>query len=229
MTSWTKRIGNVPLVVESILQNTVKPDRIVLNLSEEEFPEKEQSLPESVKNLVNKGVIELIWTPGNLKAFKKFIPTMKKYPDDIILAIDDDFYYPDDLIETFVEKHRQYPEFPISGNPFRVNGAQGHGGCASLVKADYYGKYIDDLLDERVLELKMDDIFYVFCAALNGVRYEYVGKMYYTNLRPIQGPDGLSDGGRDEANEAMKHYLVQKIKDRYHIDMSKIHKPFFTL
>jgi hypothetical protein len=110
-----------------------------------------------------------------------------------------------------------------------VNGAIGHGGCASLVKADYYGKYIDELMDEKVLELKMDDIYYVFCAALNGYYYKYVGKMYYTNLRPIQGSDGLSDIGRDEANEAMKQYLVQKIKDRYHIDMRKIHKPFFTL
>ena len=229
MTSWRKRIENVPLVVESILQNTLKPDTIVLNLSEEEFPEKEQSLPKSVKNLVDKGIIELIWTHGNLKAFKKIIPTMKKYPDDMILAVDDDFYYPDDFIETFVEKHRQYPDSPISGNPFRVNGAIGHGGCASLVKARFYGKYIDELMDEKVLELKMDDIFYVFCAALNGYYYKYVGKMYYTNLRPIQGSDGLSDMGRDEANEAMKQYMVQKIKDRYHIDMTKIYKPFFTL
>lgn len=229
MTSWAKRIENVPLVVESILQNTTKPDTIVLNLSEEEFPEKELSLPKSVMNLVDKGVIELIWTPGNLKAFKKIIPTMKKYPDDMILAVDDDFYYPEDFIETFVDKHRQYPDSPISGNPFLVNGVIGHGGCASLVKARFYGRYIDELMDEKVLELKMDDIFYVFCAALNGYYYKYVGKMYYTNLRPIQGSDGLSDIGRDEANEAMKQYMVQKIKDRYHIDMRKIHKPFFTL
>ena len=229
MTSWRKRIENVPLVVESILHNTIKPDRIVLNLSEEEFTEKERSLPKSVMNLVDKGVIELIWTPRNLKAFKKIIPTMKKYPDDMILAVDDDFYYPDDFIATFVEKHRQYPDSPISGNPFLVNGTIGHGGCASLVKARFYGKYIDELMDEKVLELKMDDIFYVFCAALNGYYYKYVGKMYYTNLRPIQGPDGLSDMGRDEANEAMKQYMVQKIKDKYHIDMTKIHKPFFTL
>lgn len=229
MTSWTKRIENVHIVIDSILQNTVKPDIIVLNLSEEEFPEKEQSLPKSVKNLIDMGIIELIWTPGNLKAFKKIIPTMKKYPDDIILAIDDDFYYPDDFIETFLEKHRQHPFSPISGNPFRVNGAIGHGGCASLVKAGFYGKYIDELMDEKVLELRMDDIFYVFCAALNGFHYEYVGKLYYTNLRPIPGTDGLSDMGRDEANKAMKKYMVKKIKDKYHIDMTKIHKPFFTL
>lgn len=229
MTSWKKRIENVPFVVESILQNSVKPDTIVLNLSEEEFPRKEQELPEQVLNLLDRGIIEIIWTPGNMKAFKKFIPTMRKYPNDIIIAIDDDFIYPVDLIETFVEKHKQCPDVPISGNPFRVNGSQGHCGCASLVKADYFGKYIDELLNDCVLELRMDDIFYVFCAALNGVYYQYVGKLFYTNMRPIHGADGLSDQRKDEANEAMIQYMVQRIKDQYHIDMTKIHKPFFTV
>ena len=229
MTSWAKRIENVPLVVESILRNSVKPDMVVLNLSEEEFPQKEQELPESILNLVNRGIIEIIWTPGNLKAFKKFIPTMKKYPTDAIIAVDDDFIYPKEFIESFIEKHKQCPDSPISGNPFLVNGAQGHCGCASLVKASYFGKYIDELLDDHILDLRMDDIFYVFCAALNGVHYQYVGKLFYTNMRPIQGCDGLSDKGRDDANDAMNRYLVQKIKDKYHIDMTKIHKPFFSL
>ena len=229
MTSWAKRIESVPLVVESLLQNTVRPDIIVLNLSEEEFPQKEQELPESILNLVNCGSIEVIWTPGNLKAFKKFIPTMKKYPTDAIIAVDDDFIYPKEFIESFIEKHKQCPDSPISGNPFLVNGAQGHCGCASLVKASYFGKYIDELLDDHILDLRMDDIFYVFCAALNGVHYQYVGKLFYTNMRPIQGCDGLSDKGRDKANEAMSQYMVQMIKDKYHIDMTKIHKPFFSL
>ena len=229
MTSWKKRIDNVPFVIESILHNTIKPDLIVLNLSEEEFPLKEHEIPVAIRDFVTKGILEIIWTSGNFKAFKKFIPTMKKYPTDVIIAIDDDFIYPEDLIKTFIDKHKQSPDSPLSGNHFLVNGSNAHCGCASLVKADYYGKYIDELLDERVLELRMDDIFYEFCAALNGVRYQYVGKLFYTNMRPIHAADGLSDFGRDDANEAMTQYLVQKIKKRYHIDMTKIHKPFFSL
>lgn len=229
LTSWKKRIDNVPLVVESILLNSIKPNLIVLNLSEEEFPEKERELPDAVLDFVGKGILEIIWTSGNLKAFKKFIPTMKKYPTDVIIAIDDDFYYPKDLIETFIEKHNCCPDSPISGNSFMVNGVNGHCGCASLVKASYFGKYIDELFDDNVLALKMDDIYYVFCAALNGSYYQYVGKLFYTNMRPIKGSDGLSEHGRDCSNDAMKRYMVQKIKDRYHIDMTKIHKPCFKL
>ena len=229
LTSWKKRIDNVPPVIESILHNTIKPTIIVLNLSEEEFPGKEKDLPSTINELVEKGRIEIIWTPGNLKEFKKFIPTMKKYPNDAIITIDDDYIYPDDFIETFVNKHKQMPGSPLSGNSFRVNGVNGHCGCASLVKAAYYGKYLDELMDEKILELNMDDIFYVFCAALNNVHYHFVGKLFYTNMRPIRAVDGLSDNSRDEANEAMKDYLVKKIIGRYHIDMTKINKPYFKL
>ena len=37
LTSWTKRINNVKKVVESIMDNTVQPDRVYLNLSQTEF------------------------------------------------------------------------------------------------------------------------------------------------------------------------------------------------
>jgi len=229
MTTWSKRICNVPIVIESILKNSLKPDIIVLNLSEEEFPQKELELPEYITELVRNKTIEIIWTPGDLKAFKKFIPTLKKYPNDVILAIDDDFIYPKDFIETFIEEHKHSPDTPLSGNFFKVNGVNGHCGCASLVKAEYYGPFIDTLIDNKVLELRMDDIFYVFCAAMNNVHYKYVGKLFYTNMRPISGAEGISANGRDEANKAMTDYLVTKIRGNYHIDMTKIHKPFFTV
>lgn len=227
-TSWKKRINNVPLVVESILANTVKPDRIVLNLSEEEFVKKEQELPETILNLVSTGTIDIIWTRGNLKAFKKFIPTMTKYPNDIIIAIDDDFIYPADLIETFVEKHKQIPNSPLSGNTMRINGVNAHCGCASLIKKEYFGKYIDELLDDKVVALNMDDVYYVFCAALNGIYYQFVGKLFFTNMKQLNPVEGLSTNYVD-ANAIMAEYLIDKIRHLYHIDMTKVHKPYFTL
>ena len=37
LTSWKKRIQYVKKVVESIMKNTVQPDRVYLNLSKTEF------------------------------------------------------------------------------------------------------------------------------------------------------------------------------------------------
>lgn len=45
MTSWTKRIHKVLGVVKRILSNTVVPDKIILNLAEDEFVNKEKDLP----------------------------------------------------------------------------------------------------------------------------------------------------------------------------------------
>lgn len=227
MTSWSKRIHNVPYVIESILQNTVKPDRIVLNLSEEEFPGKERDLPVVLMDFVDKGVLELLWTPGNLKAFKKFIPTMKKYPDDVIIAIDDDFIYPEAFIESFVSKHNECPNNPLSGNQVMLHGSNAHCGCASLIKSTYFGSYIEDLFDEEVLRLGMDDVFYTYCAALNATYYQYVGKLFFVNMKSLNPIDGLSEGDNDK-NKEMEYYLLRKIRRNYHIDMTKLHKPCFS-
>lgn len=229
MTSWAKRINNVPKVVDSILHNTLRPDIIVLNLARTEFPGMENDLPYDVQTLINDGLVEVLWSDRDTKAFKKFIPTLKKYPNDLVFAIDDDFIYPDDILETFMAEHSRTPNVPLSGNNFKVGGVSGHCGCASLVKSSYFGRYLDDLMDDTVLELRMDDIFYVFCAALNGVHYRYVGKLYYTNMRPISSPDGLSDENRDSSNELMRKYLVGKIISNYHINMEKINRPYFSL
>ena len=45
MTSWKKRIDYVSISILSLLKQTVKPRSIELNLSEEEFPNKENDLP----------------------------------------------------------------------------------------------------------------------------------------------------------------------------------------
>ena len=41
MTSWHKRIGNLPAVLDTIMAQTIQPDAIVINLSVEEFPTRE--------------------------------------------------------------------------------------------------------------------------------------------------------------------------------------------
>lgn len=228
MTSWTKRVKNVSTTIESILKNTMLPDIIVLNLSIEEFPNMEDDLPLELIEYKERGDIEIIWNEGNTKAFKKFIPTIKKYPDGIIIVIDDDFIYPKDFIETFVNEHIKNPFNPLTGNCYMFHGVQAHCGCASLVKGEYFGPYIDELLDENVLRYELDDIFYTFCATLNRVKYKSVGKTFYYNMEPNEPVDGLSSSSPYEFDD-MYEYLVKKIKTKYHINMSALSAPIFWL
>ena len=80
LTSWPKRIGNVATVISSLLNQDVQPDIIQLNLSEDEFKNKEENLPEDLIDLIaNNSNIIIEWVKGNDGVFKKIIPTLKKH------------------------------------------------------------------------------------------------------------------------------------------------------
>ena len=227
MTSWVKRINNVPLVIDSILKNTVQPDKIVLNLSIEEFPNLENDLPDVVVKLEDDGVLEIGWQKGNTKAFKKIIPTMQKYPNDVIISIDDDFIYPIDFIQRFIKIHEKYPDSPLSGNTVGLFGAKMHCGCASLVKSKFYGKYIEILFDENVAHIGTDDVFYTICAALSGYYYKYVGKEFFYNMQSVNSIDGISDKCSKENIYRMMEYVNEKTIQKFNISVDVICSPKF--
>ncbi len=108
ITSYPARIGCVADVVENMLAQTVLPDKIVLTLSEENFPNKEADLPIRLLRHRANG-LELLWVKDDLRSFKKLFPIRKLYADDIIITVDDDLVYSNSMIEQLCEAHRQFP------------------------------------------------------------------------------------------------------------------------
>ena len=227
LTSWSKRISNVPKVIDSILQNTTLPDKIVINLSLQEFPNKEKDIPHEVIKYIKQHEIEIIWLEKNDKAYKKFIPTMMKYPNDAIICIDDDFIYPKDFISTFVKKHKEFPKNPLSGNDVFVYGVKAHCGCASLIKKRYFGPYIEELLDEKCIEIGTSDVFFTLCAVLNYSDYIYVGKQFFFNMEKFNSVFGLSDQNFESNKKHLHNYLLHKIYKKYYINALDIKQPYF--
>lgn len=115
MTSFPRRIPNCVKVINSILDNTVLPDRIYLTLSHQEFPNWEQSLPADLYHLImTSNKVILNWVEENTKSFKKVFPVLQYLEDDdIIIPIDDDMLLPKDFIEArlkdFNDNGREYP------------------------------------------------------------------------------------------------------------------------
>lgn len=185
LTSYSKRIGNIPVVLETIFQQTVLPDFVVLNLAEGE------RIPEDVQHYIETHPIEILWGPDT-KVYKKLLPTLRKYPDDCVISIDDDFLYPKGMIEDFMTTHHKYPNCPISGNRDVYKGFQCHCGCASLMKLSYLGKYVD-CIDERVMEsCPSDDIVYSFFVNKNGHSYVRTHEMYFTNMKSYNEGEGYT-------------------------------------
>ena len=113
MTSYGKRIYTVPLVLERLMNQTLKPDRIVLYLSVENFPQKEAELPLRLLEMRKQG-LEIRWCEKDLKSYKKLLPALKDFPDDLLITIDDDLYMDLNMVERLYEDHRMYPEAVIA-------------------------------------------------------------------------------------------------------------------
>ena len=108
LTSYPKRINTVHKTIESLYDQRVKADKIILWLSPEQFPNKEEDLPETLLNLKEKGLI-IDWYQ-DIRSYKKLIPTLKKYPHSIIITADDDIIYSYYWIERLVRSFVEHPD-----------------------------------------------------------------------------------------------------------------------
>ena len=99
-TSWKKRIQNTPHIVELMMNQTIKPYKIILNLSTDEFPLKEKELPNKLIELQG-CLFEIYWVKENTKAYKKIIPTMDRFPKDVIISIDDDIENSENILASY--------------------------------------------------------------------------------------------------------------------------------
>jgi hypothetical protein len=108
LTTFPARIKRVWIVIESILRQTHKPDRIILWLSKEQFGSMSE-LPKNLLDLCNRG-LEIRFCDQDYKSHKKYYYALKEYPEDIMVTFDDDIIYPTFLIAQLVSLHKKYPE-----------------------------------------------------------------------------------------------------------------------
>lgn len=105
LTSYGRRINEVYLAIESIMQGTVKPNRIILWLAEDEF--KGKTLPITLQRQQTRGLqVEFC---QDIKSYKKIIPAMERFPEACIVTIDDDLMYEFDLLENLIRTHKENP------------------------------------------------------------------------------------------------------------------------
>lgn len=110
LTSHGSRILNAYLAIESIMQGTIKPNRIILWL-----PEGKKTESHFLQNQIKRGLeIRYVKDHG---PHTKLIPALKEFPEDIIITIDDDMFYRPDMVENLL---RAYWEDPLSIHANRI-------------------------------------------------------------------------------------------------------------
>lgn len=111
LTSFPARIDYVGYSIKSLFNQTVKPDRIILWLANEQF--ENQELPELLEQLQSKG-LEIRFCE-DLKSHKKYHYALKEQTqEELVITYDDDLIYPENSIERLVELHKKFPDCIIT-------------------------------------------------------------------------------------------------------------------
>lgn len=106
LTTYPARIGSVWITIASLLQQTMKPYKVILWLAGEQFPEHE--IPNRLKKMEKRG-LEIRFCE-DLKPHKKYYYAMQEYSDYYIITADDDIFYPENFIEQLWGGHEKYSD-----------------------------------------------------------------------------------------------------------------------
>lgn len=116
LTTFPARINTVYKTITTLMQQTLKPDEIVLWLADSQFPDRK--LPDNLTRLEQFG-LSIKWCE-DIKSFKKLIPSLREYPDDIIVTADDDIFYPANFLESLYGEYLKNPEFIHANRAFLI-------------------------------------------------------------------------------------------------------------
>lgn len=197
LTSFPKRINYVEKSIMTLLNQSLKPDKLILWLADTEFPNKEKDLPQSLLDLKQYG-LEIEWCE-NLLSYKKIIPALNKYPNDIIVTADDDIYYDKNFLDGLYKSYLLAPQNIHVKRAIRMYVSAGKIMSYSrdiqmslnLKKASFANQLMSgsgclfppnslhsDVLDEKQF-LKIlpthDDIYLWIMAIINGTKINVVG------------------------------------------------------
>lgn len=109
LTSFPAAIEYAAKAIESILNGSVLPDKVVLYLTFSQFGE--QGIPQSIMKLASENALfEVRDYPREIRSYRKLIPALNDFPEAIIVTIDDDVKYHKDMLRDLLSWHEKLPD-----------------------------------------------------------------------------------------------------------------------
>ncbi|MBB3153300.1 hypothetical protein FHS16_003362 [Paenibacillus endophyticus] len=106
LTSFPARINYVWICIETLLRQETMPNKIILWLADSQFTGIDD-LPSKLLKLQKRG-LEIRFCE-DLRSHKKYYYTMKEYPNSNILIVDDDMFYPKNLVTRLLVSSKKNP------------------------------------------------------------------------------------------------------------------------
>lgn len=200
LTTYGKRLHDVAFAIESIMQQSLKANRIILWLDE---TLQNRKLPEALVKQQERG-LEIAFCK-DIGPYKKLIPALRHIPEAAVITIDDDAIYDFDLLERLVFQHLSNPAdiccFRFHRMTFSENGSllpymQWERQCADIRPSHLNFAtgvggvlYPPHSLDEEVLN---EDVFLNICRTADDVWLKAMAIRKGTRIRPVfaRNPDG---------------------------------------
>ena len=228
VTTYPPRIRAAWMAIETLLRQTVKPEKTVLVLNLEEFPH--QRLPFRI-SLQTKFGLEILWVSKNGLSHDKLLPARREFPGRTIVTFDDDKYVPRALLAQLFSAAEENPGCAIGSRgwllfspkhgkgirfadnwlriekPTRARNilTPGAGGC--LYPPEALNPMVDDLESALREAPTADDLW--FWAALQKNQTEIVC-LGIPPLRPIgflRATPALSEVGQTENDKQLQQVL----------------------
>ena len=106
LTSYEARFKDLEISLYSLLNQSLKPDRIILWLSDE--IESLNDLPYEITKYIKNG-LEIRFVK-DIGSYTKAIYAFREYPEAIIVTADDDIYYPQKWLERLYHSYIAHPK-----------------------------------------------------------------------------------------------------------------------
>ena len=119
LTSFPAAIPYAENAIKSILVGNTLPDKIILYLTFSQF--KDSKIPLNLTALAkNNPLFEIRNYNEDIRSYRKLIPALKDFPNEIIVTIDDDVHYHKNMLNRLLSRHKKYPNAIIGHRIRRI-------------------------------------------------------------------------------------------------------------
>lgn len=107
VTSYPDRFPALAFCIKSLLLQSELPDRIIVYLGSDTKP---SDITPELKKYEKYGVEYRIDPDRDLKPHKKYFYAMQEYPEALVITVDDDLVYPDDMVKDLLNAHEAHED-----------------------------------------------------------------------------------------------------------------------